>query len=312
MKNIMNRWKQYVVPYSKQHSISKCALLVEYIFNYAIYRCSIRDFFTLDFPYLGRRGKNTFVTATECSKFYRVNNNKEQKKILDDKEEVLHLFAQYIGRDWCGQKYNNTREEYEMFLHKNPKFMLKPLNGSGGHGIQLASRDSIGGGGVFEYCKKQNACIEELIVQHDSLSRLFPYSVNTIRIFTYKSKVIGAVLRVGTGKSFLDNASSGGIFAPIDLSAGVVTNGAVTFSMAEKVITHPDTKIVFPGFLIPYWSECKKMVEEAAHLLPGIPLVGWDVAVTNNAPVLIEANSEPEIPLLQIPAKTGIRKMIDL
>jgi len=311
MKKIMNRWKQYVIPYSKQHSIPKCVLLIGYLFNYVIYRCSIRDYFTLNFPYLGRRGKHTFITAIECSKYYRLNNDKEQIKILDDKEEMLKFFGPYIGRDWCGQKYNNTREEYETFLSKNPKFILKPLNGSGGHGIKLETCDSVPEG-VYEYCKKHNACIEELIIQHDSLSRLFPYSVNTIRIFTYKSKVVGAVLRVGTGKSFLDNASSGGLFAPIDLSIGVVIDGAFTFEVTEKVITHPDTKIVFPGFVIPYWNECKKIVMEAAELVSGIPLVGWDVAVTNAGPVLIEANSEPEIPLLQIPAKTGIRNIIEL
>lgn len=168
-------------------------------------------------------------------------------------------------------------------------------------------------GGVFEYCKEHCAYIEELVVQHKELSKLNPNSVNTIRIFTYKQRCIAAVIRMGIGERHVDN---GGVFAPLDIEYGIVVNGAYslsyTFNITECQTVHPTSGIFLPGFQIPFWKECVSMVEEASGLIKGIPLVGWDVAITESGPIIIEANSEPEIPLLQIPSKYGIRHLVEI
>ena len=188
---------------------------------------------------------------------------------------------------------------------------MKPMTGSGGHGIHIVNCAELDGG-LYDYCKRKNAVAEELIVQHPVLSQIYSHSVNTIRVFTYNTKVIGAVLRIGQGGAKIDNASSGGIFAPIDITTGIVTSGAFDFNLSEVLVVHPDTKKPIPGICIPYWGKCKTMVEATSTLLEGLPLIGWDVAITENGPILVEANCEPEIPLLQIPAKYGIRNILKI
>ena len=53
---------------------------------------------------------------------------------------------------------------------------------------------------------------------------------------------------------------------------------------------HPLTKIRFDGYEIPYWKEIEEMVCKAAMVNPDVHVVGWDVAISNKGPLLIEAN----------------------
>lgn len=304
----LDRWKEYAIPYSRTHHISMWYLGLDFALNFAIYRCTFRDYFCLDFPYWKRRAKRNFFLAKKSVAYYQRHNDPAQANILKDKEEALRIFEKFIGRDWCGQKYNSSRGEYEAFLEKHDLFILKPLRGMGGHGIEMMSTQRIKKEDVADYCKEKNAIIEELIVQHERLQELFPNSVNTVRIFTHKGECIGAVLRMGTGKSFVDNASSGGLYAPIDVERGVIIDGAYPFHPADPMYFHPDTGVIIPGFRIPYWEQCLEMVREAAQLLPGLPLIGWDIAISNEKPLIVEANARPEVLLLQNPStKYGFR-----
>ena len=307
----IDRIREYLIPFSEKYAVSPWKLWGGVIWNCVIYKCSIRDYFTLGFPFLNRAGKKTFVTAKECMKFYNLKNDKMQAAILDNKEELLHYLNKYVSREWCGQSYNASEQIYQLFTEKHSKCIVKPLEGSGGHGIEIVNCNELEEK-LFEYCKQKNAIAEELIEQHPDIAEIYKYSVNTVRIFTLNKKTLGAVIRFGTGGSTIDNASSGGIFAPIDILTGVVSQGAYSFSIQETVIRHPDTQYPIPGICIPYWKECVHMVEEASELLDKLPLVGWDVAITKKGPVLVEANCEPEIPLLQIPLKYGIRNLLEI
>ena len=56
--------------------------------------------------------------------------------------------------------------------------------------------------------------------------------------------------------------------------------------------THPDTGVRVAGETIPNIDECVALVRRAhARLLPNVPLVGWDVVITEEAGTcLLEAN----------------------
>lgn len=144
------------------------------------------------------------------------------------------------------------------------------------------------------------------------MKRLSPNAVNTLRIFTYQQKCIGAALRMGVGDSRLDNASSGGIFAPIDIGTGSVSSGACSYFTPQRYVVHPTSQTIIPGFKVPLWEEAVSMVEKAAMLVQGIPLVGWDVAIMKDKPALVEANAEPEIGLLQIPGRNDLKNILPM
>ena len=64
-------------------------------------------------------------------------------------------------------------------------------------------------------------------------------------------------------------------------------------------IRHPDTDTVIRGFQIPYFEELKQMIDIAGKDIEGY--FGWDIAVTETGPVIVEVNTNPGAECLQIP-----------
>ena len=63
---------------------------------------------------------------------------------------------------------------------------------------------------------------------------------------------------------------------------------------------HPTTGVVFDGFQIPCFQEAKELVLKAALESDKILVVGWDVAISENGPVVIEGNRRPGFDLVQV------------
>lgn len=159
--------------------------------------------------------------------------------------------------------------------------------------------------------------IQGMVKQHPLMSSLHKESVNTIRLVTVRDKrnnkivVLPSILRIGTGKSHVDNTSQGGICVGIHLEDGRLKEyGFYKPQFGTKVISHPDSGIVFSDFVIPYFPEIK---EQACHLhsmLPNIHSVGWDIALDEKGPVFIEGNDNWEINGPQI-CNGGLKKKIN-
>ena len=58
-------------------------------------------------------------------------------------------------------------------------------------------------------------------------------------------------------------------------------------------IVHPVTGVAFKGFQIPFWVETIEMMKKAVPEASYISNIGWDVAITNSGPVIVEANTIP-------------------
>jgi hypothetical protein len=142
---------------------------------------------------------------------------------------------------------------------------------------------------------------QENINQHPELSRINASSLNTIRIDTFKSfpkkpEVISAYLRMGRSGKVVDNTMAGGIWTGIDRISGKLQpmafsklgSGGAVFSK------HPDSGVEFKDFSIPHFDKVEEMACEAANLISE-KLVGWDIGVSVDGPVLIEGNGSYEV-----------------
>jgi hypothetical protein len=58
------------------------------------------------------------------------------------------------------------------------------------------------------------------------------------------------------------------------------------------IFSHPQTRIEFAGYEIPFLQEAIAAVSAAHRFLYGIHSLGWDVAVGIEGPIMIEANDE--------------------
>ncbi|MBN2861769.1 MAG: hypothetical protein JXN62_01315, partial [Bacteroidales bacterium] len=125
-------------------------------------------------------------------------------------------------------------------------------------------------------------------------------SLNTIRIDTFVDQkgnidIISGFLKMSTDDTPVDNNTSGGCGVGIDMDMGTLkSNGysKIKISGVGILKEHPVTGVRFEGFAIPMMAEAKELVLKAAGLMPGLRLIGWDVGISENGPVLIEGNSD--------------------
>lgn len=156
-----------------------------------------------------------------------------------------------------------------------------------------------------------NYIVQEKVVQSDYMAEIYPDSVNTLRIVTYKVgdkiQVLSSGLRVGTSRSgSVDNWAAGGLYIPI--SNGRLTKfGFYKIQWAEKVTTHPNSNFEFSNKEIPFYDEAVQASIKAHNMIDNIASIGWDVAITNNGPVFIEGNDNWEISLMQAGLDNGLK-----
>lgn len=147
--------------------------------------------------------------------------------------------------------------------------------------------------------------IQERVLQHEKMAALCPSSVNTIRLQTVMDKEgnvipFGPGVRIGRQGSYVDNWAKGGVFVGIDAKTEQLKDfGVLKPKYGTKVMEHPDTHIPFKGYIIPFYHEAEQMVVELHKRMYRSHSIGWDIAITENGPVIIEGNDRWEITLVQ-------------
>jgi hypothetical protein len=150
---------------------------------------------------------------------------------------------------------------------------------------------------------KAGFLFQETIKQHPDMNKLNPSCINTIRFDTFinpdgKIEIISGHIRMSIVNHYVDNVSSGGCWVGIDLKTGRLKKFAYRnflSSGVELFTAHPVTKVTFENFEVPLLEEAKELVIKAAGCMPGLRLVGWDVALGETGAVLIEGNSDYDI-----------------
>lgn len=157
---------------------------------------------------------------------------------------------------------------------------------------------------VLPMMKNGKFIFQRKIVQHQEMNRLNPGAVNTIRIVTIndgsRTYPFAAILRVGTQKSgCADNTSAGGIALGINDDGLLYEKGMLKPQYGTTLSSHPDTGVIFKEFKIPYYTEAVKLVCQAHKFFYNVRSIGWDVAISENGPIIIEGNDNWEITSIQ-------------
>ena len=249
--------------------------------------------------------RKTQITRGVSNSIVARMNDKKFWHFFDSKAEFNELFRAQVRRGWLDLT-RATPETFAAFLKDRGDLICKPIDGSSGQGIFKVTPEEYGDPGAL-YARLREAgigIVEDVVRQHEAISRLCPTSVNTIRVATLlgdkKEGIVYAYIRIGNGR-VMDNVDCGGMAAPVDLETGVIS-GVGANKAGEAYEIHPMTGARIPGTQIPYWDEVKKMCLEAMHVVPQVRFVAWDVAITPDGPVFIEGNSFPSHAIPQFAA----------
>lgn len=193
----------------------------------------------------------------------------------------------------CGQ------ERFLEFLKKHKTIIIKPDTGCVGRGVEKVEyTDDTAALEVFATFDKTSPTIcEELIRQHEVLSRLHPYCVNTVRVLSLlqddEVHILAATLKIGTDPgSLVENKKGKGLAADVDTQTGIVTSYGMD-GHCNRIVHHPVSGVQIIGIQIPCWQEALTLVKEAHKRLPQCRFYGWDIAITEDGPDIVEANGTP-------------------
>ncbi len=276
--------------------IVACGL--KYGAGYCDYR--LNEFYTLT-----DAQRATYVTRGINNKLVAMLNDKEYYGKIEDKTVFNTNFGDFIGRDWLDMN-KASYEDFKKFMKDKPAVIAKPISATCGQGVEkLNKTDFPSLSELYQHIKKTpDTLVEEYITQHPGMSVLYPHSVNTLRIVTVLTDsdphAVYSYLRIGNGGHVVDNINAGGMTTPVDLDSGKLLYPAFDKN-SILYDRHPLTGTEFVGFQIPFWKESLALCKKAALLVPQLGYIGWDVAVTEKGPTIIEANHFPGHDFLQMP-----------
>ena len=257
-----------------------------------------KDYSLLEFYNMNDAQRATFVTRGVNNTIVRRLNNPEYYHLVDNKNEFYEFFNEYLHRGWLHFS-TCSKEEFLAFMEGREQIIAKPSDlccGQGVDKLKVADFDSLDA--LYDYLKGSGAdLIEDVVVQHPAMAKIYPGSVNTIRVYTVRPEdgephVIYACIRMGNSDRPVDNINAGGMYAVVDLETGKIAGPACDkeFHVYER---HPRSGTELPGYQIPMWDKVMDLCHAAAAKIPGMGYVGWDVAITEDGPLFIEANNLP-------------------
>lgn len=218
-----------------------------------------------------------------------------------NKTEVYKRLKEVYSRDFLIIA-EASNEEISDFLSRNKEAFAKPSDGSGGTGVKKVNLEYVKNPLYLRVlCREQGIdLLEGVITQHEDVNKLYPHSVNTLRVTTIideegKLNYLPHVMRLGRAGMNIDNVSSGGIYLKVN-PEGVIESPAILEDAAFEghggilYDEHPDTGVTFKGYQLPNMDQAYELVEKASSLMPQYRYVGWDVALTEDGADLIEIN----------------------
>ena len=120
--------------------------------------------------------------------------------------------------------------------------------------------------------------------------------------------IVGAAARFGRMGGYVDNLAQGGVAVSIDMNKGVLFEFGMREYDLTKYYEHPDTHREFAHVKVPYWEQIKDLIHRVSIVMPPLRMIGWDIAITENGPVIVEMNTGTGVYSVQMGPKYGIAK----
>ena len=278
---------------SKKTGKIRLFVLLDMIHCALVYGSGYMDYFEFEFYLLNKSERATYITSNVNNNIIKKYNDPKYNYIFDDKAVFNDTFKSFLKRDYINLEHL-MYDDFVKFVKNKKKIVVKPLNECGGKGVRVISIDKKSDlEKIFNLLiRNKQFLVEDYINQCKQMSFLYNKSVNTLRILTfYKNKkvyILKSILKIGNGGA-VDNFSSGGMYTFVDENGKVYVPAIDEEGNIFEV--HPVSKKKIVGFEIPKYKEVIDFVKELGLVVPKVRYVGWDIAITDNGPVVVEGNN---------------------
>jgi hypothetical protein len=232
-----------------------------------------------------------------------------------------------------------TAEELKSQLDRTllADFFCKPLggiNGKGGFGLRKVQNGFQCGGNVlpivelFQRIRSDadrfgTMILQERLQVHREMLKISPSgALSTVRVVTCLEdgtvRIVAAILKICAGDNETDNFAkglTGNLVANIDIESGrlakAVGSASSEFPLMRSYAEHPDNGYRIEDFLLPDWNDLRALVTAAHFEFSEFWTLGWDIALTDKGPVIIETNPVWATGFLQVAAGKGMRHEFD-
>lgn len=200
--------------------------------------------------------------------------------------------------------FKSSARDISKFLPESKVVLKKSLDSGGGYSILCFSKDDGGIfynsevgelSGAFLNSYAPNFVIQEVISQHPFFAQFCKSSLNTMRLYAYRSvkdesiNIYSAFLRIGNEGSFVDNLTQGGMSVPIDVKTGKL--GVVVGHLGFLRSTYNGIDFSKNEFIIPKWEEIKDFAHNIVHQNRHCHMVALDLALDKDDNIrMIEYN----------------------
>lgn len=284
----------------KRNNKTKGYVKRDMIKNFLKYGIGYTDYLKGDYINLTSEQKKTFLTTKSYYKMLKYFNGSTYIATMSDKLVFNKIFKDYLGRDFIDLR-STSLDDFKKFLKGKKHVFAKPPISFGGHGIEKIKVSEIDDIEKLykDLLKKKLNLIEEEIIQHKELDKLNPYAVNSFRVVTLvkdnEAHIVGNALRIN-----IDDAIAIGCS---DAYMRLGEDGKITSRVVDDVANvyeeHPMAKIKFSSVRVPFVKEAYELALKAALEVPEMRYVGWDIAITEKGPVIMEGNEYPSYGLIQ-------------
>ena len=246
---------------------------------------------------LSEEQKATVSTLWTRAEYRKTFTDRRYICILMNKYIFSKVFSDFYGRR-CVMTRDVTPEVLRELSGDRGRVVLKPNCKGQGKGVRVlptATEEEVRAA-LEQIAKVENGEVEEYIIQHPDIARLNPGAVSIVRFYSVTgpeaSYLFAPVLTAAINKD-ISNGCQDPLTAMIDIRTGEVITDAVDQNNLTDHAVHPVTGVPFKGLKIPFWQETIDMMRRALPLASKISNIGWDVAITENGPLIIEANTIP-------------------
>lgn len=247
-----------------------------------------------------------FLNPTEYKAAYRDKNIFDK---LFGIENTLGAILRRINGVFYTSEYLpienfNNQKMFDLLSDYDKVVVKKSVDTSSGRGVYLFKKDEKG---FWKYKDKylsiellnefdlRDIVFQECWQQSKELSFFNDSSVNTIRVFAYRSvytgeiHIMSAVIKIGAKGSFIDNAHGGGKFLGINEKGTII--GKPTDCWGTQSETFNGIDFVNNTYQIPNWGGVCDFVKEQSKKIFHHHMLAFDIVLdTNNKPFICEVN----------------------